>query len=115
MAVTDSQTIDGIAYEMELLIMEIYDHLPFEGKFEFDHMDILQDKLNTYLWYIESEQYSGVYPNREFNKFIINIHFLYKPTVDCRKYIDNSNKKLLISNSNIKIRTIIKNQKTNQI
>lgn len=51
MAVTDSQTIDGIAYDdnATTLILEIYDHLNFDGKFEFDHLAILQDKLNSYI------------------------------------------------------------------
>ena len=50
MAVTDVNVIDGIAFDDDnkTLIMEIYDHLHFEGKFEFDHIVILQDKLNTY-------------------------------------------------------------------
>ena len=70
MAVDDSNVIDGIAYDGEILILEVYDHLGFEGKFEFEHITILQDKLNTYLWYIDSKQYL------------------------CKKYIDVSNEKL---------------------
>ena len=43
MAVTDVNVIDGIAFDDDnkTLIMEIYDHLHFEGKFEFDHIVIL--------------------------------------------------------------------------
>ena len=42
MAVTDVNVIDGIAFDDDnkTLIMEIYDHLHFEGKFEFDHIVI---------------------------------------------------------------------------
>jgi len=77
MAVTDVNVIDGIAFDDDnkTLIMEIYDHLHFEGKFEFDHIVILQDKLNTYLWYIESKQYADIYPDKQFDNFVINIHF----------------------------------------
>lgn len=108
MAVTDNQTIDGIAFENELLILEIYDHLPFDGQFEFDHIDILQDKLNVYLWYIESKQYSDTYPNREFSEFVINIHFLHEITTNCQKYIDVSNEKMLDLKWNTKIIPIFK-------
>ena len=101
MAITDNDKIDGIAYEMEILYMEIYDHLPFDEKFEFYHIDILQDKLNTYLWYIDSKQYVDAYADIEFTEFVINIHFLHHLTDNCKKYIDVSNKKL--SMSNIKI------------
>lgn len=111
MAVTDNETIDGIAFENEVLILEIYDHLPFDEKFEFDHIDILQDKLNVYLWYIESKQYIDTYPNREFKEFIINIHFLNQITINCQKYIDISNKKMLDLELKTKIIPIFKGER----
>lgn len=82
--------------------MEIYDHLNFEGKFEYDHIVILQEKLNTYLWYINIKQYKEVYPEKDFVRFLINVHFYYKTTNNCRKYINESNKKLSSSNIQIK-------------
>ena len=94
MAIDDSNVIDGIAYDGEILILEVYDHLGFEGEFEFDHITILQDKLNTYLWYIDSKQYLTVYPEKTFTEFIINVHFLKGITDNCQKYIDVSNDKL---------------------
>lgn len=97
MAVTDGDVVDGIAYENETLIMEIYDHLDFEGKFDFDHISILQDKINTYLWYINSKQYIDVYPNRDFKSFIINVHFLHKLSDNCEKFLKVSYEKLLTS------------------
>lgn len=103
MAITDGDVIDGMAVERrdKTLILEIYDHLDFEGAFEWDHITLLQDKLNTYLWYIDSRQYADVYPDEQFERFVINVHFLYEITDNCRKYIDVSNQKL--SASNIKI------------
>lgn len=103
MAVTDSNVVDGIAFDNNgrTLMLEIYDHLDFEGKFEFDHIAILQEKLNTYLWYIDSKQYADVYPDKEFDNFVINIHFLHNITGNCKKYIAVANQKL--SDSNIRI------------
>ena len=103
MAVTDVNVIDGIAFDDDnkTLIMEIYDHLHFEGKFEFDHIVILQDKLNTYLWYIESKQYADIYPDKQFDNFVINIHFRYEITENCKKYINVSNQKLSVLNIKI--------------
>ena len=94
---------DGIAFDDDnkTLIMEIYDHLHFEGKFEFDHIVILQDKLNTYLWYIESKQYADIYPDKQFDNFVINIHFRYEITENCKKYINVSNQKLSVLNIKI--------------
>ena len=103
MAVTDVNVIYGIAFDDDnkTLIMEIYDHLHFEGKFEFDHIVILQDKLNTYLWYIESKQYADIYPDKQFDNFVINIHFRYEITENCKKYINVSNQKLSVLNIKI--------------
>lgn len=103
MAVTDVGVIDGIAFNEadKTLIMEIYDHLNFEDKFEFDHIAILQDKLNAYLWYINSKQYEEAYPQKSFDNFLINIHFRYDITDNCSKYIDVSNQKLSASNIRI--------------
>lgn len=107
MAVTDSNVVDGIAYDLDknTLIMEIYDHLSFDGDFEYDHILMLQEKLNTYLWYIDSKQYLEVYPNKNFINFIINIHFLHPLTEDSKKFIEVSNQKLLVSK--IKIVSIV--------
>ena len=46
-------------------------------KFEFDHIVILQDKLNTYLWYIESKQYADIYPDKQFDNFCKKYSFLF--------------------------------------
>jgi len=101
MAVSDKDVIDGIAYDNDTLIMEIYDHLPFDGDFEFDHIEILQDKINTYLWFIDSKQYSDVYQDKEYSRFLINIHFLYQLTDNCKKFIAVSNDRLSVLNIEI--------------
>ena len=94
MTIDDSNMIDGIAYDGEILILEVYDHLGFEGEFEFDHIILLQDKLNTCLRYIESKQYLEIYPEKTFTEVNINVHFLKKITDNCKRYIDVSNDKL---------------------
>jgi hypothetical protein len=103
MSVTEKDIIDTIAFEKDrvTLILEIYDHLPFEGKFEYDHISLLQDKLNTYMWYIDSEQYRDTYPDHNFESIVINFRFLHNPTENCVKFITLTNKQL--SSANVKI------------
>lgn len=102
MSVTDKDIIDGIAYEEDnrLLILEIYDHLGFEQEIEYDHMMMLQDKLNTYIWYIESEQYKEVYPNTDFDgySFKINVCFMCEMSQFCIKFLDHVKNKLSENN-----------------
>lgn len=105
MAITDKDIIDSIAYVEEstsrTLILQIYDHLDFEGKLEYDHMTMLQEKLNTYIWYIQSKQYQEIYPQKDFCSYTIKIYFICDITELCKKYIDNANKKLININIHI--------------
>ena len=100
MAVDDSSYVDAIAidHDGKTLIMMISDHLDWEADFEFDHLTILQEKLNTYLWFIESKQYQEVYPGIEFESFLIDIRFLHNMSENCMKYIDVANRKLSLEN-----------------
>mgnify|MGYP000802350669 FL=1 len=38
MAITDRDVVDSVAYEDSILLLQLYDHLDFEGEFEKDHM-----------------------------------------------------------------------------
>lgn len=97
MSVAEKDVVDGIAigHDGETLIMEIYDHLNFED--EFKHIAILQDKLNTYIWFINSKQYSDLYPNTEFKSYLIIIHFLHELSDNSKKFVNESNKALVTS------------------
>ena len=101
MAITEKDTIDSVAYEKNTLIMQLYDHLDFEGKFEYDHLVMLQDKLNTYIWYVDSKQYQETYPDKKFENFLIKIFFVCEITELCEKFIRNVNLKLQKSNIHI--------------
>ncbi|MCR5742246.1 MAG: hypothetical protein K6F92_00755 [Lachnospiraceae bacterium] len=52
MAIDNTEVIDGIAYEEEKLILQLYNHWEFTDEIEKDHMFLLQDKLNSYIWYV---------------------------------------------------------------
>ena len=48
---------------------------------------ILQDKINAYVAFIESEQYDEIYPNADFKMAMIEIHFKYDITDNCQKFL----------------------------
>jgi hypothetical protein len=106
-SVVENNIVDGIAIgdDKKTLIMLITDHLNWEGEFEFDHLVILQDKINSYARFIESNQYVDVYPDTAFNKFCIEMHFMHKLKDNGVKFIDVVNKQL--SPANIEIVPII--------
>ena len=98
MAIDNTEVIDGIAYEEEKLILQLYDHWEFTDEIEKDHMFLLQDKLNAYIWYVDSEQYNETYPNANLSVFEIQIKFKYNPSDFCISYIQHVNNKLQATN-----------------
>ena len=105
MAITDKDVVDSVAYEDDLLLLQMYDHLDFEGEFEKDHMLMLQDKLNTYIWYIDSNQYQATYSGKNFEQFLIKIFFMFEPSDLCEKFIAHVNSRL--SSSNITVEYVV--------
>lgn len=92
MSIIDKKKIDAIGTNKsgdELLLM-ITDHLEWNN--EYEHLIILQDKINSYFAYIEAKEYNDIYPNKEFKSYIIEIHFKYKITDKCRQFLEIAQK-----------------------
>lgn len=108
MAITDKDVIDSVAYDNDQLILQLYDHLDFDGEFEKDHLIMLQDKLNTYIWYIDSKQYKDTYPQNDFAQFVIKIFFMFEPSDLCIRFISHVNDRL--SETGIIIEYVVEQQ-----
>ena len=88
MSVTDMNKIDAIGKsktndELDLLIT---DHLDWEN--EYEHLVILQDKINIYLGYIESKQFFVTHPNESVDGYVIEIVFKNGITERCFKFLE---------------------------
>lgn len=61
MSVVDSMVIDGIALTEDKngIVLLITDHLDWSE--EYQHLMILQEKINMYLGYLEEKQYGDMY------------------------------------------------------
>lgn len=101
MAIDNSEVIDGIAYEGNKLILQIYDHLEFDDEIVQDHLFMLQDKLNAYIWFVDSKQYEETYPDAKLSVFETQIKFKYQPSDFCIQYLSHVNDKL--SSMNISV------------
>lgn len=87
MSVVDKDTVDGIALSEDKVIkLLITDHLAWEE--EYEHLLILQDKINSYLAFCESGQYKEVYEDCEAESVVFEIHFLYEPTQNAYKFLE---------------------------
>lgn len=103
MSILEANIIDGIAKSEDdkKIILLITDHLSWEN--EYEHLSLLQDKINAYLGYIESKQYAELYEDVDYEEFIIEIHFKYHTTINCLKFIDIISNQLFLYNIGIKI------------
>lgn len=88
-----TDTIDGLAFKQEtssliLLLADGMDWLDINR-----HLLLLQDKLNTYILYIESKQYEEKYPNVE--RIEVHVSFLFKEPEACYMLLDKAEQVLI--------------------
>lgn len=102
MSVIDINKVDGIGKSKndEELIFLITDHLDWSN--EYEHLKILQDKINAYIEFIESKQFISIYPDDNFNTYVIEVHFKYDITENCFKFLDTVANQ--VEKINIKVR-----------
>jgi len=90
--ILDTKQIDATGFskdgrsEMLLLL----DHLDWSE--EYGHLKLLQEKINNYLWFIESGQAEMRRPKRliprSVKHYVIDIRFKYPPTENCLKFLE---------------------------
>lgn len=94
MAVDNTNVIDGMAIDKErkAICLLLIDHLAWEYDSntlsEYDHLILLQEKINSYLSYLEAKQYEEPYPEEEIAMAVIQIHFKYHITHNCEKFLN---------------------------
>ncbi|HDR4425871.1 DUF6572 domain-containing protein [Bacillus thuringiensis] len=85
MTVIDVDQIDAIGVEGKNLKLLIIDYLDWE--YEDMHLDVLQEKINNYLVYIEDKQYFKDYGDN-FEKKIIDIKFQHSISENGMKFLN---------------------------
>lgn len=93
MAIDNVNVIDGIGIDREGKILRLLmtDHFPWSNEAslsEYDHLMLLQEKINGYIAYLESKQYEKQYPGKIFQLAVIEIHFKYDITDNCEKFLN---------------------------
>jgi len=87
MSVADNKTIDAIALtnDKKGIILLITDHM--DWKYEYQHLVMLQEKINVYITFFEEKQYEDIYREKNIDYGIIEIHFLYDITSNAEKFL----------------------------
>jgi len=99
MTVEKINEVDGLAFDDKNneLILLITDHLEWDD--ETTHLNILQNKINSYLSFIENEQYKEIYPDCLIENYLLKIAFEYdvsQKCIDFLSYVANQIKPLNI-------------------
>ena len=86
--IENTDTIDGLAYEQEtsILILLLADGMDWSDMNR--HLLLLQEKLNTYIWYIDSRQYEE--KNTDVKKIEIRVSFLFQEPEICHKLLERA-------------------------
>ena len=87
MSVVDSTVVDGIALSENKngIILLITDHLDWSE--EYQHLMTLQEKINTYLGFLEEKQYEEMYKEETITYGIIEIHFQHNLTDNAENFL----------------------------
>jgi Family of unknown function (DUF6572) len=86
MSVDQSQVIDIVSKDRKgSLVLSISDHLDWENTKE--HLHLLQEKINTYLRFLDSGEVFEKYPDSRGRPIEIEIIFHYQPTMEARSFL----------------------------
>lgn len=87
MSVMESKTVDAVALtnDKKGIALLITDHMDWEN--EYQHLLMLQEKINTYIDYFEEKQYKKPYKKEHIKYGIIEIHFLYELPLSAKKFL----------------------------
>lgn len=91
MSIKNTKIIDAIGYNdiEKTITLLLIDTLKW--KKEIFHLEKLQDKINAYIWFIENEEYREKYPDKNVERFKIEIHSMYPYPVRGIDYIAAAN------------------------
>ena len=91
MSIDQTKVIDFVGIEKTTgsLILTVSDHLDWSHDEQRRHIELLQDKLNTYLNYIESGQMLKDYPDAHNRKCVISVVSKYSPGAEGVLFFDD--------------------------
>jgi hypothetical protein len=88
--VEDTNKIDavGIDKKTDKVTLKIFDHLDWSD--EQKHLYLLQEKLNSYLRFLESKEIYEAYPPSKGRELEINIDFATTPSKNALQFLDTA-------------------------
>ncbi|WP_109399016.1 DUF6572 domain-containing protein [Proteus sp. TJ1640] len=105
MSIVDTNKVDMIGIPKEntdLVRLGITDHLSWKDD-TFEHLYLLQEKINSYIRFIESKEIYEAFPeSKGINNFLIEIFFLYEIPNECIEFLEKVKDVLININTSLK-------------
>ena len=94
MAIENTNILDGMGYDEDskTLFLLIEDELSWDKQKEMEHLNLLREKINSYIAYIGMGEYRTKYKNEVIKKKVIEIHSKYSLSENAKKYMDIAKK-----------------------
>jgi hypothetical protein len=91
MAVDQTDKIDAIGVDRRsaCVVLTISDHLPWSVAAD-GHLELLREKLNAYLAFIESGQLIEGYPDAAGKRVVINVVGKFDLSASASEFLDNA-------------------------
>lgn len=96
---TELDSIGVVENHIELLLV---DAVAWQEEIEAVHLEILQEKINNYIYFLESKQYVERYGDK-FDKKVIHITFQYSPSDNGLAFLAAVQKVLQPTNMSLKV------------
>ncbi len=77
MSLNEPDKIDAVAVDGNELVLLVVDSLRW-NVYQKEHLEMLQDKYNSYIRYIDIKGYKEQFPNKVFDSFRIDTVFKYQ-------------------------------------
>jgi hypothetical protein len=85
MAVDDPTSIDFVSTKDGVVTLSVADHLDWTD--EHAHLSRLQEKLNTYVAFIDSGELVDKFPEAADHSPLIEVHFVHPPTAAAKDFL----------------------------
>ena len=94
--------LDAIGIVDSHLELLLVDSVGWEEEIEAVHLEILQEKINNYIYFLESKQYVARYGDK-FDKKVIHVAFQYSPSDNGLAFLAAAQKTLQNTDMSLKI------------
>ena len=107
MSIEQTDKVDFLSIEKQtnMVKLTISDHLGWNK--ENEHLLLLQEKINTYLRFIESGELFDVYPEAKGKKILIYIASKYEPSKLCKVFFEKASSVIAEAGFILKFETVV--------